>query len=64
MPRPTPTFPGFCSPEPAAAEPPPAGSRRKRVLVRLLRWGFIASVWLALAAAVMVVVVRPRPTPP
>jgi penicillin-binding protein 1A len=56
MPRPTPTFSGFYPQEPTATEPPPRQRwRRKSVLFRLLRWGFIASVWLALAAAVMVV---------
>jgi penicillin-binding protein 1A len=59
MPRPAPTVPRFYPTEPAVldepAEPPRSQRpRRKRVLFRLLRWSFIASVWLALAAAVMV----------
>jgi penicillin-binding protein 1A len=58
MPRPAPTAPRFYSQEPAArsqpAAPSPGGSRRRRILLRLLRWGFIASVWLSLAAAVTV----------
>ncbi|MDR3534094.1 MAG: PBP1A family penicillin-binding protein [Rhodopila sp.] len=56
MPRPAPTVPRFYPPEPASrATPiaPAAPSRRRRVLFWLLRWGFIASVWLTLAAAVM-----------
>jgi len=33
----------------------PARSRKRRFLPRLLRWGFISSVWLTLAAAVMLI---------
>jgi penicillin-binding protein 1A len=59
MPRPVPVVPRFFRPEPAAraepaAAPPPKRPRAKRVLVWSLRWGFIASVWLALFAAVLV----------
>nr|WP_294501475.1 PBP1A family penicillin-binding protein [uncultured Rhodopila sp.] len=59
MPRTAPTVPRFYPSEPETldepAEPPRArGSRKKRVLLWLLRWSFIASVWLALACAVMV----------
>jgi penicillin-binding protein 1A len=58
MPRPAPSIPRFLQPEPALkvkpAEPPPNRSRRKRALIWLLRWGFIASVWLTLIAAVVV----------
>ena len=40
---------------PAAPPPgPPARSWKRRVLFWLLRWGFIASVWLTLAAVVTV----------
>ena len=40
----------------SAAPPPspPARSRKRRVFFRLLRWGFIASVWGTLALVVMV----------
>lgn len=56
MPRPAPTVPRFYPPQPAAARPKPVAAvrSRRRVLARLLRWGFIASVWLTLAAAVLV----------
>ena len=37
----------------AAKEPPPR-SRKAGALVLLLRWGFIGSVWLTLAAAIVV----------
>ncbi|WP_428490074.1 transglycosylase domain-containing protein [Rhodopila sp.] len=63
MARPAPTVPRF-HPPPATARgrkpisPPPAASvgtsPRRRALTWLLRWGFIASVWLTLAAAVAV----------
>jgi penicillin-binding protein 1A len=36
-----------------AAQAPPVRSRKRRVFGWLLRWGFIAAVWLTLAAAVM-----------
>ena len=60
MPRPAPTVPPFYPPQQAASrampvfEPPapPERSRKRRVFFWLLRWGFIASVWLTLAAAV------------
>jgi penicillin-binding protein 1A len=63
MPRPAPTVPRFepprkaetrlriVAPLPAAAQP---RSRKRRALFWLLRWGFIATVWLTLAAALMV----------
>jgi penicillin-binding protein 1A len=62
MPRPAPTVPRFYPPQPAAgrAKPliespaPPQRSHKRRIFVWLLRWGFIASVWLTLAAAVVV----------
>ena len=58
MPRPAPTVPRFCPPQPAASRTTPiakaAPSRRRRLLFWLLRWGFIASVWLTLALAVTV----------
>jgi penicillin-binding protein 1A len=62
MPRPAPTVPRFYPPQPAAgrakpvAQAPaaPTRSRQRRVLAWLLRWGFIAAVWLTLAAAVTV----------
>jgi penicillin-binding protein 1A len=70
MPRPAPTIPRFESPRKATARvkivaPPPrpaetldraesARSWKRRALVWLLRWGFIAAVWLALAAAAAV----------
>jgi penicillin-binding protein 1A len=42
----------------------PGRSRKRRVFSWLLRWGFIASVWLTLAAAVMVLwYARDLPTP-
>ena len=57
MPRPAPTVPRFYTPRPAAGRgipPVPARSRRRRLVFWLLRWGFIASVWLTLAVAVTV----------
>jgi penicillin-binding protein 1A len=62
MPRPAPTVPRFYPPERAArrTEPvtqpptPPERSGKRRVFSWLLRWGFIASVWLTLAGAVTV----------
>jgi penicillin-binding protein 1A len=58
MPRPAPIVPRFLRPEPAPrAKPtaaPPDRVRTDRFLFRLLRWGFIASVWLSLAAIVLV----------
>jgi penicillin-binding protein 1A len=62
MPRPAPTVPRFYPPERAArrTEPvtqpptPPERSRKRRVFSWLLRWGFIASVWLTLAGVVTV----------
>ena len=58
MPRPAPTVPRFYPPQPAASRathPAPAPrSRRRRLLFWLLRWGFIASVWVTLAVAVTV----------
>lgn len=62
MPRPAPVVPRFVPPHPAdsrgklSAQPPPPAvrSRKRRVFVWVLRWGFIASVWLMLAAVVMV----------
>jgi penicillin-binding protein 1A len=60
MPRPAPTVPRFYPPpqttrraEPVVP-PPSARSRKRRVAGWLLRWGFIASVWLTLAAVVTV----------
>ena len=38
----------------AGSAEPPRRSRKARASLWLLRWGFIASVWLSLAAAVMV----------
>jgi penicillin-binding protein 1A len=62
MSRPAPTVPRFYPPQPAASTgkpivQPPAPrvrSRKRRVLFWLLRWGFIASIWLTLAVAVTV----------
>lgn len=62
MSRPAPTVPRFDPPRQAgkrarfAAEPPaqPVRSLKRRVLYWLLRWGFIASVWVTLAAVVTV----------
>jgi penicillin-binding protein 1A len=59
MPRPAPTVPRFYPPEPARQEaataaPAPERSRTRRTLLWLLRWGFIGSVWLTLAATVVV----------
>ena len=63
MPRPAPTVPQFYPPQPAVSRSkpvvpppppsPPLRSRRRRVLGWLLRWGFITSVWLSLAGAVV-----------
>jgi penicillin-binding protein 1A len=62
MSRPAPTVPRFDPPRQAgkrarfAAEPPapPVRSWKRRVLLWLLRWGFIASVWVTLAVVVTV----------
>jgi len=54
MPRPAPTVPPFYAPQPARAAFPGQPPARRRLLVRLLRWGFIASVWVTLAVAVTV----------
>ncbi len=65
MPRPAPTVPRFDTPRPASApaavidEPDVRPIRsirpwRRRILFRALRWGFIAAVWLTLAAALTV----------
>jgi len=62
MPRPAPTVPRFDPPtraeyrEAPFAAPPVAPGRtwKRRAFYWLLRWGFIASVWLTLAVAVMV----------
>ncbi|HBK07417.1 MAG TPA: transpeptidase-transglycosylase [Acetobacteraceae bacterium] len=65
MPRPAPTVPRFDPPRQAFAKETvavapslpstrPARSWRRRALFWALRWGFIASIWLTLAAAVMV----------
>jgi len=60
MSRPAPTVPRFYPPcevdDPDYDEPPapPVRSRKRRVFGWLLRWGFIASVWLTLAAVVTV----------
>jgi penicillin-binding protein 1A len=65
MPRPAPTVPRFEPPRkldsrvkivvpPPLPADPPAQSWQRRTLFWLLRWGFIASVWLGLTAAVMV----------
>jgi penicillin-binding protein 1A len=60
MPRPAPTVPRFYPPYPTERRifdvppDPPVRSRKRRVFGWLLRWGFIAAVWLTLAAAVMV----------
>lgn len=57
MPRPVPTVSPFYSPPPASAafpDEPPERSRRRRAVLWLLRWGFIASVWLTLALVVTV----------
>jgi penicillin-binding protein 1A len=75
MPRPAPTVPRFDPPRRTEARikivaPPPvpgerpARSWRARALFWLLRWGFIASVWLTLAAALTVLwFCRDIPTP-
>jgi penicillin-binding protein 1A len=75
MSRPAPTVPRFEPPRKAgtrikivAPAPVPAGPRprswKRRAFFWLLRWGFIASVWLTLAAAVTVVwFCRDLPTP-
>jgi penicillin-binding protein 1A len=51
-----PVVPRFYTPVPATPiNPPPVlRSRGRRAFIWLLRWGFIASVWLALAAIVLV----------
>lgn len=62
MPRPAPTVPRFDPPRKPArrakpsAQPaaPPARPGKRRAFSWLLRWGFIASVWLTLAAVVAV----------
>jgi penicillin-binding protein 1A len=59
MSRPAPTVPRFYPPQPAGgrAKPvaqPPVRSRQRRVFFWLLRWGFIASIWVTLAAVVTV----------
>jgi penicillin-binding protein 1A len=62
MPRPAPTVPRFYPPQQTArgakpiAQPPvpPARSRKRRVFIWMLRWGFIASVWVTLAVVVTV----------
>jgi penicillin-binding protein 1A len=61
MPRPAPTVPRFYPPDPVRKAKPidqPAASqprsRRRRFLFWLLRWGFIAAVWLTLAVTVTV----------
>jgi penicillin-binding protein 1A len=72
MSRPAPTVPRFDPPRQAgkrariAAEPPvlPVRSLKRRVLLWLLRWGFIASVWVTLAVVVTVLwFARDLPTP-
>ena len=63
MPRPAPTVPRFSPPRPVlkarptvvSSTPPEQRSRKRRAVLWLLRWGFIASVWLTLAAALVVV---------
>ena len=56
MPRPAPTVPRFYPPQAAERPLPPVPrrSRTRRVLLWLLRWGFIAAVWLTLAMALVV----------
>jgi penicillin-binding protein 1A len=69
MPRPPPIVPRFdrphtgdrkatnaakAVPTPEQVVATPSRSRRRRLLFWLLRWGFIASIWLTLAAGVMV----------
>ena len=62
MPRPAPIVPRFYTPQPAPRAkpdtrppaPPPERSRKRRTVLWVLRWGFIASVWLTLAATVVV----------
>jgi penicillin-binding protein 1A len=59
MRRPAPTMPQFVPPAPAARGQPaapasPQRTRQRRILVRLLRWGFITSIWLSLVATVLV----------
>jgi penicillin-binding protein 1A len=59
MPRPAPTVPRFYPPEPVQQANPidsaaPERSSKRRVLFWLLRWGFIAAVWLTLAVTVIV----------
>jgi penicillin-binding protein 1A len=64
MPRPAPTVPRFEPPRkldsrvkivvpPPLPADPPERSWKRRTLFWLLRWGFIASVWLGLAAALL-----------
>jgi penicillin-binding protein 1A len=59
MSRPAPTVPRFYPPDPVRKENPiasalPERATKRHVLFRLLRWGFIASIWLTLAVAVTV----------
>ncbi|MFL5281042.1 MAG: transglycosylase domain-containing protein [Rhodopila sp.] len=68
MPRPAPIVPRFQRPEaPARArpktkapppekarQPEPEAARKSHILLRLLRWGFIGSIWFGLAAIVVV----------
>src|ERR1700709_867637 len=61
MPRPAPEVPRFYPPQRAASSAvqpapsaPPAPSRKRRAFLWLLRWSFIASVWLTLAGLVTV----------
>ncbi|MFL5255176.1 MAG: transglycosylase domain-containing protein [Rhodopila sp.] len=68
MPRPAPIVPRFQRPEapararPKAKAPPPEkarqpepeAARKSHILLRLLRWGFIGSIWFGLAAIVVV----------
>jgi penicillin-binding protein 1A len=59
MPRPAPIVPRFYPPQqparqavPGTAPPPPRSKRR--LLLWLLRWGFMAAVWLTVAVTVIV----------
>ena len=69
MPRPAPTVPRFYPPEPASrgasiAPPSPVRSRKRCVLLWLLRWGFIAAIWLSLAMTIVVLwLCRDIPSP-
>jgi penicillin-binding protein 1A len=60
MPRPVPIVPRFDQPRRAVErdfprdDAPPERPWKRRLVYWVLRWGFIASVWLALAAAVVV----------